>query len=533
MTAMDRYFLREDVYVDPLVNKWYAWPNLIAPVTYAMYMTKTHRRLMSSFVNNYELHIMANQNKGMAGGGEFVDCTAEQLGDIKALIAKFDTQHGIYRELADAVKQLDTLVKSHTSGETIEPLYEQIPDLLRGYVELHMDLYHQPSYRLIESLLYRSRYYDSTLQSVSFGLLSRVKARPFVLSTPRLPDENHLHLNRSFDSAVWNRIFQTRETPATAEELAEWFPGELTEGGLPVGELFTTAEPAARHRPVGDGVRLSYIGHAGFLLETSDSAILVDPVIANRGESNAADIISYSELPAKIDYVCLTHNHSDHVNLESLLQLRYKIKNVLVPKNNGGSLADPSLKLLLKQLGFNVFEVEDLEEIPLPSGRILSIPFLGEHGDLNIRSKTAWFFELHGKKIYAGADSSNLEPRMYQHLHSVTGDLDVLAIGMECVGAPYTWLYGALTTETVSRKIRESRRLNGSGFEKASKMVETFRARQVLIYALGMEPWYGYFMGVDYNDDSQQIIQSGMMLDYCREREIPVERLCGKQTFLL
>src|SRR6185503_5097834 len=51
--TMDRLFLREDVYVDPLVNKWYAWPNLIAPVTYAMYMTKTHRRLMSSFVNNY------------------------------------------------------------------------------------------------------------------------------------------------------------------------------------------------------------------------------------------------------------------------------------------------------------------------------------------------------------------------------------------------------------------------------------------------------------------------------------------------
>jgi L-ascorbate metabolism protein UlaG (beta-lactamase superfamily) len=529
---MDRLFLREDVYVDPLVNKWYAWPNLIAPVTYAMYMTKTHRRLMSSFVNNYELHIMANQNKGMAGGGEFVDCTAEQVGDIKALIESYDTQHTIYRELADAIKQLDTLVKSHTSGETIEPLYEKIPEPLRGYVELHMDLYHQPSYRLIESLLYR-RYYDPALQSVSFGLLSRVNARPFVLSTPRLPDRNHLHLNRPFDSAVWNRIFRTRETAATAEELVEWFPRELTEGGLSYRDLFTSEEPAARHRPAGDGVRVSYIGHAGFLIETSDTSILVDPVIANRTESNAADVISYSELPPSIDYVCLTHNHSDHVNLESLLQLRYKIRNVLVPKNNGGSLADPSLKLLLKQLGFNVFEVEDLEEIALPSGRILSIPFLGEHGDLNIRSKTAWFFELHGKKIYAGADSSNLEPRMYEHLHEVTGDLDVLAIGMECVGAPYTWLYGALTTDPVSRKIRESRRLNGSGFEKASKMVETFRAKQVLIYALGMEPWYGYFMGVDYNDDSQQIIQSGMMLDWCRERAIPVERLCGKKTFAL
>ena len=75
--------------------------------------------------------------------------------------------------------------------------------------------------------------------------------------------------------------------------------------------------------------------------------------------------------------------------------------------------------------------------------------------------------------------------------------------------------------------------LRSSGFDKASRMVETFRARQVLIYALGMEPWYSYFMGVDYNDDSQQIIQSGKMLEYCQERSIPVERLCGKQTYLL
>lgn len=534
MEATPKFYLREDVYVDPLVNKWYAWPNLIAPITYSMYMTKTHRRLMGSFVNNYELHILANQDKGMAGGGEFVDCTAEQVDDVKALNTKFDTQFVIYKELADAIKQLDGVVKSHTTGETIEPLYEQVPDLLKGYVELHMDLYHQPSYRLLESLLYRSRYYDKSIQSVSFGLLSRVKQRPFVLSTPRLPDANHLHLNLPFESKVWDKLFRTRQVPATAEELAEIFGGDVTEGGLPYMDLFTTEAPKQQHVPVAPGeTRLQYTGHAGFLIESDGVAILVDPVIANRTEANEHEVISYSQLPAKIDYVCLTHNHSDHVNLESLLQLRHKIDKVLVPKNNGGSLADPSLKLMLKQLGFTVLEVEDLEEILVSGGRILSIPFLGEHGDLNIRSKTAWFFELNGKKIYAGADSSNLEPRMYQHLHQITGDLDVLAIGMECVGAPYTWLYGALTTEPVSRKIKESRRLNGSGFEKASKMVETFNARQVLIYALGMEPWYGYFMGVDYTDDSEQIVQSGKMLEYCQNLSIPVERLCGKQTFVL
>ncbi|MES2316839.1 MAG: MBL fold metallo-hydrolase [Pseudomonadota bacterium] len=526
-------YLREDVYIDPLVNQWYAWPNLIAPVTYAMYMTKTHKRLMNSFVNNYELHIVANQDAAMAGGGEFVNCSAEQVDDVRRLIGKFDNDYGMCRELCEAVGQLDTLVRSHTSGESIEPLYEKVPALLKGYVELFMDLYHQPSYRLIEGLLYQSPYYLPEIQSVSFGLLSAEHARPFVLSTPRLPGADNLQLRLPFSSPVWDRIFRARTEPVSLEEAAAMFENAPAEGGLDWRTLFTTEAPARRHVPVTQGMRLAYVGHAGFLAETPGCAVLIDPVIANRTASNADQVISYTELPEHIDYLCLTHNHSDHVNIESLLQIRHRVGQVLVPKNNGGSLADPSLKLILSRLGFKVSEVDDMEEIMLPSGRILSIPFLGEHGDLNIRSKTAWLLEMGGKKIYAGADSSNLEPRMYQHIQTLVGDLDVLAIGMECVGAPYTWLYGALTTTAVARNVKESRRLNGSDFGKAAQMVATFRPRQVLIYALGMEPWYGYFMGVDYSDDSQQIIQSGRMVEHCIGLGIAVERLCGKQTLQL
>lgn len=529
----EKLYLREDVYIDPLVNKWYAWPNLVAPVTYAMYMTKTHKRLMNSFVNNYELHIIANQDASMAGGGEFVDCTREQVDDVRRLIDKFENEHGICRELCDAVKQLDALLRSHTSGESIEPLYEQVPELLKGYVELHMDLYHQPSYRLIEGLLYQSPYYQPSIQSVSFGILSDTEARPFVLSTPRLPAPNNLQLHAPFSSPLWDRIFRARTEPVSLEEAEAMFTSVPTEGGLDWRELFTTEAPVRTHRAPADEVRLAYVGHAGFLIETANCAVLIDPVIANRNAANADQVISYTELPEHIDYLCLTHNHSDHVNIESLLQLRHRVGQVLVPKNNGGSLADPSLKLILGQLGFQVRELDDMEATPLPDGRILSIPFLGEHGDLNIRSKTAWLVELKGKKIYAGADSSNLEPRMYQHIQRLVGDLDVLAIGMECVGAPYTWLYGALTTDTVSRAVKESRRLNGSDFDKAARMVATFRPRQVLVYALGMEPWYGYFMGVDYNDDSEQIVQSGRMVAHCEDMGIPVERLCGKQTLCL
>ena len=525
-------YLREDVYFEPLVNQWYAWPYLLPPVPGARHMVNTHRRIMNSFVKNHKLHIMAVNQPGMAGA-EFLDCSEEQVSDIKALVERIDTEHADLVVLSDAVRELDELLRSHTSGESIEYLYERVPAPLRGYVEIFMDLEHHPSYRLLESLLYKSRHYKRSLQTVSFGLLDTKGQRPFVLSTPRLPDANNLQLKTDYNDPILDALFRAREYPITSDELETMFADRETFGGVHYRDLFTSTAPTHRHVPVTEGVRVQYLGHAGFLIETADVAIIVDPVIASRGESFSDEVTSFSQLPERIDYICITHNHQDHANFESLLQLRYKTDKILVPKNNGGTLSDPSLRLLLKQFEFDVIEMDDLDEIAIPNGRIVSVPFLGEHGDLNVRSKTAWYFELLDKKIFLGADSSNLDPTMYHHLADHLGKVDVMAIGMECVGAPYTWLYGALHTKLVSKKIKESRRLNGSNFEQANNIAEIFAPSKVFLYALGMEPWYKYFMGLEYEENSVQMIETGKMLQACADKHIPAERLYGKMTLML
>lgn len=521
-------YLREDVYFEPLVNQWYAWPYLIPPLTCARHLVNTHKRIMNSFINNYELHQMAAIEPAMAGG-EFLNCSQSQLSDIKALVKKIDLDLADMVTLSDAVKELDELLRNHISGESLESMYPKVPEPLRGYVELQMDINHNATFRMIESLLYHSEYYKPQLQSVAFGLLNCVKERPFVLSTPRFPDENSLHAKMDFNHTSLNKILHARIAPLTYAEVEALFAGVELAGGLSPLDLFSELPPSTNHKAVSDGVRLSYLGHAGFLLETANVSILVDPVIATKDEANADQVLSFADLPRTIDYVLLTHNHQDHVNFESLLQLRPRIKQIVVPQNNGGSLVDPSLKLLLCQFGFDVVAVEDMERITVNDGTITALPFLGEHGDLNIRSKAAWLVELNGKKVFLGADSSNLEPRMYQLIERQVGKMDVLAIGMECIGAPYTWLYGALNTKMVSKKVKESRRLNGANFDQAFQMVQTFLPKEVYLYALGMEPWYKYFMGLDYKDDSEQIVQSDKMIDKCREVGVRCERLFGKK----
>jgi L-ascorbate metabolism protein UlaG (beta-lactamase superfamily) len=332
-----------------------------------------------------------------------------------------------------------------------------------------------------------------------------------------------------FNSPILERILSARTIPLSDLEFADIFKNIEPRGGLDYRELFTTDKPKSRYQPFSSGVRLQYTGHAGFLVESEDVSIVVDPVISSRSGEAMDSVFGFDNLPEKIDYICLTHSHQDHFNIETLLQLRYKTDTILVPKNNGGTLSDPSMKLLLQQLNFKVIEMDDMESIELNSGSVMALPFLGEHGDLNIRSKAAWFIELQGKKIFLGADSSNIDPSMYQHIHKVVGDIDLLAIGMECVGAPYTWIYGALHSKKVSRSIKDSRRLNGCDAQMAYGLCQIFNPKEVYIYALGLEPWFGYFMGIAYDDDSEQIIESNKMLDMCREIGLPCEKLVGEK----
>jgi len=84
-----KFYLKESVYFEPLINHWYAWPYLIPPVTTARHTVNTHKRTMTSFIKNYKLHILANRNQDLAGS-DFLNCTAEQLDDIKKLIINID-----------------------------------------------------------------------------------------------------------------------------------------------------------------------------------------------------------------------------------------------------------------------------------------------------------------------------------------------------------------------------------------------------------------------------------------------------------
>lgn len=156
----------------------------------------------------------------------------------------------------------------------------------------------------------------------------------------------------------------------------------------------------------------------------------------------------------------------------------------------------------------------------------------GEHCDLNIRSKMCYHVKIDGFSLLLAADCCNIEPTLFKHVHGITGDIDVLFLGMECDGAPLTWMYGALLTKEISRGHDFSRRLTGSNYERAIDLVNRFNPSEVYVYAMGMEPWLKYIMCLNHTHESYPITESNKLIGECKSRGIISERLFGEKEIL-
>lgn len=521
-------YLKPNVLVEPLIQHWYVNLPMLAPHTNAMIVKNSRIKLMESYLMAPELH-MAAAIDPKTRGGPFVAIDKVQIQEVKDLLAQTLVEQKHLIDFAQAVMSTDKMLHEEAMGYSLEPLYEKISAPLKGYVELVYDLRNQPALRFLEGLLYKSPYHDVQHQGVFLSLIESDE-RPSVLSTPRLKDDSIVHVKKEFANKVYDDLFNMKIQPRPYGEVVDML--ELDDGDLVAFSTLVTAAPPARREDrchTGEGVRIRYFGHACLLIETNEVSVLMDPLISYEYPSSIARY-SFSDLPEKIDYIAITHGHLDHIVLETLLQLRHRTKNIIVPKTSKGFLAEPSLKLLLKSLGFacNVIEMDELEEVSLPGGKLAAIPFLGEHHDLNISGKTAYRIQFGQQSFLFAADSANLEPRLYDLIRDIHGPVDTLFLGMECDGAPLSWFYGGLLTKPVERDMMYSRKGSGSDEPRARKMLEALGCSRAYVYAMGLESWFGHILNLNYDEHSKQMLESNRFVAGCKERGMESERLYAK-----
>ena len=98
-----------------------------------------------------------------------------------------------------------------------------------------------------------------------------------------------------------------------------------TRAAWPTAIVDPPPEGDPRDEPPADGVALTFLGHAGFLLRLPGLTILTDPVFSERcspvswaGPKRARPPGRRLDALPRIDLVLVSHNHYDHLDLPSL-----------------------------------------------------------------------------------------------------------------------------------------------------------------------------------------------------------------------
>jgi L-ascorbate metabolism protein UlaG (beta-lactamase superfamily) len=147
------------------------------------------------------------------------------------------------------------------------------------------------------------------------------------------------------DHFDWRPLFPSGSTDRSGRR----GPGALAARRRPRALAGELSQPLCRHPPERvDGLRITLVGHASILIQVAGKNLLADPVWAERvspvrfaGPKRANPPgIRFEDLPP-IDAVLVTHNHYDHLDVETISKLWAKFHpRVVAPLGNDAIIRD-------------------------------------------------------------------------------------------------------------------------------------------------------------------------------------------------
>lgn len=428
---------------------------------------------------------------------------------LEALLAQITQERAAELKSAEEVSAFLNLLRTRAPADRIEPLYAQLPSALRGRTELGYGNLGGPLLRYFERIAYAT---DDASAHQSLLLFAREQDGQDAERAPVLNREEDLRWKRPLADPQLDQLFSLSLKPAPAEQVVELL-GLKSAQDPRLSRLFSSS-PVPKAQPwKNEQLRVRYFGHACVLVEYGGISILVDPLIPGRTLQPGPERFSFEELPERIDYVLITHGHMDHFHLSTLLRLRHRIGCLVVPRNPGLQLGDPSLKLLAQSLGFaQVQELDVLESVKAGPLEMVAVPFLGEHGDL-LLAKSSWLVRSPKQTLLFAADSKCLDERLFQDVRQVVGAVDTVFVGTCSLGNPVHAYYPQLFAGHPPSEALDTRLTDGASAEEASRLLQSLKASRVVVYALGLESWIHDLIGgtpppmlAHYRQEAQKLL---------------------------
>ena len=253
------------------------------------------------------------------------------------------------------------------------------------------------------------------------------------------------------------------ETPTSAASLGNYivrqFSGdEVREPPAPLPVI--AVDPAALAAPpAASGLRAFWIGHASTYVEIDGLRVLLDPVFAERASPLPVGPrrfhpppIALADLPP-IDAVLVSHDHYDHLDMDTVRHLAQRGARFFVPLGIGAHL---------ERWGVPTAQIDELEwwqERSLGSVRIVSTPTRHYSGrGLGTRSSTLWSsWSVLGPRHRFFYSGDTGHAKVFQEIGTRLGPFDLAFVKIGADGPGQSWVDIHMTPEQAVQVHRDVR----------------------------------------------------------------------------
>jgi UDP-MurNAc hydroxylase len=226
-------------------------------------------------------------------------------------------------------------------------------------------------------------------------------------------------------------------------------------------------------------MQITFLGHAGFVVETAGAIVVMDPWLSPQGAFDSAWmqlprnhhlaplVREKLETPGKERFLYISHEHKDHFDPEFLATVQRRDFTVLVPRFHRSELQDVFAKYGCKR----VIACEDGREVPIKGGYIkLFVSEQGTNRDsaVMVRGDNQCFLNLNDCKLH---------DRMAR-IVAEEGPIDVFSAQFSgAIWHPTCYEYAPEVYSAISLKKRDSK------FEAVARALEQVQPRAYIAAA--------------------------------------------------